>query len=49
MQKKATIVVNLVPESGEVLNTRIEKEIRRESSIPWAKEIERVTVIEHRE
>ena len=49
MQKRAIIVVNFVPESVEVPNTQIENEIRNGSSIPWAKEIERVTVIEHHE
>lgn len=46
MQKKAIIVVNLVPESVEVPNTQIEIEIRREFSIPWVKEVEKVTIIE---
>lgn len=49
MQKKAIIVVNLIPESVEVPDTQIENEIKNGSSIPWAKEIERVTVIEHHE
>jgi len=47
MQKRAVIIVNLVPESAEVLNTKIEKEIRHESTIPWAKKIKKVTVTEH--
>lgn len=49
VQKKAVIVVKLVPESAEVSNTKIEKEILRESTIPWVKEIKKVTVIERRE
>jgi hypothetical protein len=46
MRKKAIIVVNLVPKSADVSNTQIKKEIQHESSIPWAKEIEKVTIIE---
>jgi len=30
----------------EVLNVQIEKEIRDDASIPWAEEVEKVTVIE---
>jgi len=46
MKKKAVIEVELVSESVEVPNVQIEKEIRDDASIPWAKEIEKVTVIE---
>jgi len=49
MPKKAIIVVNLVPESANAPNTQIKKEIKRESFIPWAKEIEKITIIEHSE
>lgn len=47
--KKATIVVSLVEECGDVANRDIEGEIRRELSenlslIPWAKKIESVSV-----
>jgi len=49
MRKKAIIVVSLVDESAEKANEKIEKEILEElskepSRIPWAKEIEKVTV-----
>jgi len=46
MKKKAVIEVELVPESVEAPNAKIEKEIRDDASIPWAKEIEKVTIIE---
>lgn len=49
MKKKAVIEVDLVPESAHMPNTQIEKEIRKEAAIPWAKEIEKVTVIEHKD
>jgi len=49
MKKKAVIEVNLVPESAAVPNSQIEKEIRNEASIPWGKEIEKVTVIEQKD
>jgi len=47
--KKAIIVVSLVRECRDMSNDAIEKEIRKELSkgfavIPWAKEIESVTV-----
>jgi len=47
MKKKAVIEVSLVPESAEVSNSQIEKEIRSEASIPWVREIKNVTVVEH--
>jgi|YelNatPaOPRAMG01_1025707.scaffolds.fasta_scaffold66536_3 hypothetical protein len=47
MKKKAIIEVELVPESMDVPNSQIEKEIREEASIPWVKEIRKVRVIEH--
>ena len=46
MKKRAVIEVNLVPESAETLNSQIEKEIRKEASIPWAEKVVKVTVIE---
>lgn len=47
--KKATIVFSLVKECVDVANDSIEEEIRKELSerlsvIPWAKEIESVSV-----
>lgn len=48
MRKKAIIKVNLVPESAEMSNSQIEREIRKEASIPWVSEIEKVTVVEHK-
>jgi len=46
--KKATIVVSLVKECSNVANCDIEEEIKRELTknltIPWAKEIKSVTV-----
>jgi len=49
MDKKAVITVRLVEESAEHLDEEIEKEIYSELleeglRIPWAKEIEKVTV-----
>jgi hypothetical protein len=49
MRKKAIIVFSLVDESADKANEEIEKEILEElskepSRIPWAKEIEKVTV-----
>ena len=48
MRKKAIIKVNLVPESAEILNKQIKREIRKESLIPWVSEIEKVTVVERK-
>lgn len=47
MKKKAVIEVELVPESADVPNSQIEKEIREEASIPWMKEIKKVAIVEH--
>lgn len=44
MGKKALIEVRLVPESKTINNGTIEKEIKKEAQIPWAKEIVKVTV-----
>ena len=51
MSKKAVIVVRLVEESVEGVNEEIEKEILEElstgePSIPWFKNVEKVTVAE---
>ena len=46
MNKKAIIVISLVSESIDVSNNQIKKEIQKEASIPWVKEIEKVTIIE---
>jgi len=43
-QKVAIIVVRLVPESNKMADSQIEKEIHEDSTIPWAKEIEKVVV-----
>jgi hypothetical protein len=48
MRKKATIKVNLVPESAEMSNSQIEREIQKDASIPWVSEIEKVTVVEQK-
>ena len=42
--KIAIIVVRLVPEGDEATDSQIEKEVREDSTIPWAKEIEKVVV-----
>jgi hypothetical protein len=42
--KKAVIIVKLVPESNDVGEERIVKEIIAEAKIPWAAKIEKVTV-----
>lgn len=44
MAKKATIMIRLVPESKDVDNERIEKEIRESLKCAWLAEIEKVTV-----
>jgi len=49
MKKKVVIEVSLVPESAEMSNSQIEKEILKEASIPWGKEVKKVTVIEHKD
>jgi len=46
MKKRAVIEVSLVPESADTLNSQIEKEIRKEASIPWVEKVVKVTVIE---
>jgi len=46
--EKAIIKVNLVPESAEISNRQIEREIRKDAWIPWVSEIEKVTVVEHK-
>ena len=42
--KKAVIIVKLVPESSDVSQEQIVKEIIAEAKIPWAEKIEKVTV-----
>lgn len=42
--KKAVIVVNVVPEGSSVSDSRIVKEILAEATIPWAENIEKVTI-----
>ena len=42
--KKAVIIVKLVPESGDVSDGQIVKEIIAEAKIPCAEKIEKVTV-----
>jgi hypothetical protein len=44
--KKALIMVKLVPESSKESNSRIEKEIRKDSQISWCVDIEKVEVVE---
>jgi len=51
MHKKANIVIRLVEEAVEKSNQKIEKEILEDFSkdlptIPWCKEVEKVTVTE---
>ncbi len=52
MVKIAFIVISLVKESENVSNEEIEKEINKEletgviARIPWAKEVEKITVAE---
>jgi len=53
VNKKAIIVIELVDESAEKPNEQIEKEILEELSkhpltIPWLKNIEKVTVTEEK-
>jgi len=47
--KKATVIVSLVKECSDIANDSIEEEIKKELSerlsvIPWAKEVQSVTV-----
>jgi len=42
--KKAMIIVKLVPESSDVSDSQIVKEILAEAKIPWAGKIEKATV-----
>lgn len=37
--KRATIIINLVGEAAETSNTQIEKEIIKDTKIPWMKNI----------
>jgi translation elongation factor EF-1beta len=41
MTKKATIIIQLVPESEDVNNEQIEKEIKESLQCDWLAEIER--------
>jgi len=42
--KNAVIIVKLVPESSGVSDRQIVKEILAEAKIPWAENIEKLTV-----
>ena len=44
MTKKAIIIISLVPESKNVSNKQLEKEIRESVKCDWLAEIEKVTV-----
>jgi len=44
MQKKAIIIIKLVPEASQVSKGQIEKEIKSEAQIPWCRKIEKVSV-----
>lgn len=44
MGKMAIIIIRLVPESKDVDNERIEREIRESLQCDWLAEIEKVTV-----
>jgi hypothetical protein len=44
MTKKAVIIVRLVPESKDVDNEQIEKEIKESLKCSWLAETEKVTV-----
>ena len=44
MTKKAIIIVNLENEAYRLKNIQIEKMIRKRASIPWCKEIEKVSI-----
>jgi len=44
MTKKAIIVISLVSEASEVSNSQIEREILKDTQIPWFREIEKVKV-----
>jgi hypothetical protein len=44
--KKATITANLVPEAETTDNKEIEKQIKKESVIPFLAEVEKVTIEE---
>ena len=44
MTKKATIIINLLPEASTSTRVQIEDEIRKEANIPWCKDIEKVAI-----
>jgi hypothetical protein len=44
MDKKAHIIINLLPEASNVSNIQIEERIKNEAKIPLCKEIETVSV-----
>jgi uncharacterized protein (UPF0335 family) len=46
MRKKVIITVKLVAEASKESNNKIEREILKDSKIPWCREIEKVTIEE---
>ena len=44
MTKKVLIIVSLLAEASKSTITQIEKRIRNDASIPWCKNIEKVTI-----
>jgi uncharacterized protein (UPF0335 family) len=48
MQKKAIIMISLVPEASQASNSQIEEEIKNEAQIPWCQEIEEISIEELR-
>jgi hypothetical protein len=48
MNKKATIIIELVPEAKETPNKQIEKEITKSLECDWLQKTQKVTVLEKR-
>jgi len=46
LTKRATILISLVPEAKTTGNKEIEKQIKKESSIPFLAKVEKVTIEE---
>lgn len=44
MTKKATIIINLLPEASTSTKVQIEEEIRTGANIPWCKSIEKIAI-----
>ena len=44
MSKKAIIILELVEESAQTSNRKIEKDIRAETEIPWCAKINKIEV-----